>query len=245
MFTSKKFKGVTNITRKGAVNKVVIPDGLLNSIGMDFEINGDTINFIDGNEVFVMTEKFGVSEETSITLFLIDGGFIVNVIYGKIYLEDTDNGVVYSVDENGDVEYAKSNQIIHWVSVKDFMGYAERMVKSYYNTPNYKKTVEYINNLGFGIDMRLLKGDGSPCFSMKFVTYYHDLGGDNFIFIKYDDEEKESQGVSFVDISECIPIDEDEDEIVVDSEGYDDDENLVSLEDLESDYDDDYENDYE
>ena len=250
MFTSKKFKGMTEITRKGVLGKVNIPEELLSAVTLDFEIDSANkcINFTRGEEIFVLTDKFGVAEKSDYTLFLVDGGFIINIQYGKVYLQDEDNGMVYSVDDYGDVEYPRADKKINWLTVKDFLSFAEGMVKYYYTLPDNKTLRNYINNLGFGITteyMNATKAKGSPCFRIRFKDYYTDLGNDEFVFVKYADSEFDENGEGTIDYSS---IEEEEEKLSPEDidveEGF---ENMISLDEMEDyDDDDDYnDNDYD
>lgn len=243
MFTSKSFKGKTELTRKGVLGKVEIPENLLNAVALDFEIDRENkvIKFTEGEEVFVLTDKFGVGEKSDYTVFLVDGGFIINVLYGKVYLKDEDNDVVYAVDDYGDVSYPRIDKAIKWIDTDSFIDYAEKMTQSYYALPDRKTTLNYIDNLGFGITTEYLcasKAKGEPCFCIRFKDYYSDLGNGEFVFVKYADSEFNEEGSEAVSYKDFEDTEEEPENIEIE-EGFEDAISLGELETEDSDDDDD------
>lgn len=246
MYTDREFKGKTDLTRKGILNKVHIPENLLDSVGMDFTLNKETgtIEFCAGDEIFVLTEQFGISEECEFSVILVNGGFLINIVQGKVYINDSMNSTIYSVDECGDVDYPRADTKIHWVTVKDFLVYATRMVKVKYGTPTDKVTAEYVSNLAFGVvaeysRMGVVKG--SPCFKIQFVTYYIDLGVDSFVFYNYNDNEYSEEPTEEISYNDLV-LDEEPESYIDDSDEFED---CVSLDDLEDSFEEDDDIDYE
>lgn len=238
MFVSPKFKEiiksvesgqeVIELTRKGVANKVILPVSLVKSIGHDINVDptNNSVVISEGDSTYIIADEFGIVESkdevTETTLFLIDGGVVIELISGKIALKGS-NGDTFFVDEAGDIDYPDSSDFINWMDEKNLHELALKIVKHRYGIPNESLTETYINNLAFGVSFHYYPTPTGHVQSTKFVEQYHDLGLDKFVFVNFNEEEYEADEDT-EDVSDLVDVeDEEEDDFDYDMDGDDDD----------------------
>lgn len=190
MITSLNFKGKNEFIRKGVTGKVILPKEIEDRTTFDIEVDAEnkSVNFVEGDSVYVIADEFGIADEADVTAFFIDGGVVMELVMGTLYLKGK-NGVVYGVDEEGEIIYPDESIQINWVNVDTLKVHTSITTQTKYGTPDHR-TEEYVNNLAFSILFRHIlrgeKGERCPLFSTKVMRYFTDLGLGIFNFTVYD-----------------------------------------------------------
>lgn len=248
MITSKKFKGITEFSRKGVATKVIIEPDQMKKDLVDIvkDKKNMAIKVVSGKDCWLFTDKFGFADKAVINLLFCDDCMLINVVNGVIYMQEED--VIYSVDQWGTIAYPSlGRKTLSWMSVKDVWEHAMSMTQNFYKTPTDTVTADYVNNLTYTIEVHTIpssKAGGSPCLCTRFTDFYSDFGLDVFEFKKFEVEEPV---VGLVPESTTSKRLRDDDDDIEDSKDYEDDsysesdgfEDTISLEDLEDMEDDD------
>lgn len=226
MFTTTLFRGKTNITRRGLLHTLSIPAHLASSLSLDMVIDDTTgvMSFTEGPSVYGLVEYFGIKEETFINMFFVDGGMFVELLCGQIYLTNG-NGVVYSINEDGGVEYptVEEQQSIYWVYRESAWHNIGSIVCRRYNISTDIAVRLYLNNLAVSIIAEnVIKKTAAPCFRFKVESFFTDLGLGRFSFSVLDSmaalsSREDDEGSGDTPVEECgITLDqmlEEDDEV--------------------------------
>ena len=215
MIAVGKFKGVTEVKRNGVVDKVIIPAELANN--MTHEINVDekekAVIMDDGDSVCVLTDKFGIREETIVNAIFVNGGVILEIVVGNIYLED--KGTVFSVNELEDIEYPQDLNKIEWLTTDKLLEYARIGTANKYGVKDKDLLEEYVNNLAFSFLLENVDGrkrSVSDYFRIKYEGYFTDLGIGLFTFASFMDDEYLKQLEAEEEDLDDVDLDYDEDD---------------------------------
>lgn len=220
MFMSPTFKdkvanGTFDFSRAGVASSLVLPESIHKSISFDANVEGNKIVLSEGEAVYIMADEFGFKrgpqEEVEANIFFIDGGLVFELISGKIFLKG-ENGVIYSVDELGEVDYPSDHamSIIKWVTHTDVFEHAVITQKFRYNTTP-EQTATYVMNLVFNALFHHVNTTSGDIFKTQMVDVYEDLGLGVFQFINYNDQTLYSDD-DHVDVSELEDVEDDEEE---------------------------------
>lgn len=230
MYISEKFKGKKSLGRAGVLTKVTLPSGLKVTDKVDFTLNKakHSIDFMvsdkDGS-TYAICSEFGVSKEVYISYFFIQGGVVLEVLSGSIYLRDK-KGDVYSLSDKGLMSpvISKRQEDIEWVDYFDYLRHnAEIYIQHKYNLPETLIS-DYVNNLAFHV-MLDKHSDTVKCdFMSKIVDIFLDLGLDEFEF-KYHDYVQQDYTSSKLTGStkKARELSDDADDVVLDDEELEDD----------------------
>lgn len=232
MFIAKELEGKTSFPRRGVCKELRVDSALHSRNTFDIQVHtdGGYAELAEGNDVSIIHKLFGFYEEVVFDVIPLGkcNGFqgedylLVQLRCGQVYLKG-DNGVIYSVDADGDIEYPDSDLKIHWMSSEDILEYLCINTKGRYNLPTNSLARTYLNNLAYTCTAMCVptrKSGETPMFVFKTGDYFEDLGLGTFCFIAYTQEvedalEGSSGGVVFDDIDP-----EDEEEDGEDDDGY-------------------------
>lgn len=252
MYKSEKFRGVSEYKRNGVVTKVIIPQGLEGLAKHDFDIDAETKSVIfndakkeevQGGSPYIICSSFGVRSEAIINYFFINGGIVVELAVGVLYMKESDGSIVEISDDGKIKPSSIDEEDIFWVDYYDYLKHnAKIMVQHKYNLKSHLVD-SYIDNLAFTMSLECI-GDKEKLFRSKILNYFVDLGVNEFEFIAYKREEEYDNG--FVPnqtrkekyINDEDPyIDEDLDDEDLDDEELEDDINEDDSEDDMDNYD--------
>jgi hypothetical protein len=224
MFMSSKFKamvdgtGALELTRAGVVKQIILPLEHQKLISYDANVDeNNNIVLTSGNSIYILADEFGFlggtdeSTQVDANIFFIDDGVVLELIEGKVLLKD-ENGLAYSIDETGDIDYPRSNARIHWATEKDIRGIVATVAKFKY-TISPEETQKYIDNLVISMTLNYLNTSHGYMFHTQVVQYYEDLGLGIFQFINYSDRTyTASETDDHIDVADLEDIEEDEEE---------------------------------
>lgn len=194
MFKSSAFakKEVFKRTKGSVLTELVAPNGINGATHCDFTLDEATkqIKFEvqnNGGSPYIITEEFGVCEESQINCFFVKDGVVIELIVGKLYLKD-ENGNITSIDDNGVVQKVTlGSKRICWFDYHEYLRHNLRVQVAYkFNIPENRVALidEYINNLAFTIfiEGRAATEREGYYARMKTVNYFYDLGLEEFNF---------------------------------------------------------------
>jgi len=183
MFISSEFKGLRELTKRGITKKisVQVKEGGLADLVVDAKRR--EIKLVEGNDVYILTGVFGVKEESKINLFFVDRGVCIHLLCGKIYMRG-DNGIVYAIDELGDISYPSAKDIgkVRWVDEVEARQFVSIKTKNVYRLSD-ADIVDYINNLAYEVVVKntVRPNEYIPCFSFRTVEIYKDFWFENYV----------------------------------------------------------------
>ena len=152
MFYCGSFKKQEIFNRKGAAKSIIVkPEG--DDVFADFSYNPDS-NAIEvgaGNNIVVITDKIGLREGATIDVVFAEGGFLVKLLEGILYVKVNENTVKINVEGNGELFNESEKNRVYWVTAEDLKRYAIYRLNKEYNVPTDSDyTAEkYWNNLRF------------------------------------------------------------------------------------------------
>lgn len=197
MYKSKKFRGVSEYKRNGVVNRVIIPQGLEGLAKHDFDIDAETkaVIFNDakreevqGGSPYIICSEFGVRSEAIINYFFINGGVVVELSVGVLYMKEEDGSIIEISDDGRVKPSCLDEEDIFWVDYYDYLKHnAKIMVQHKYNLKSHLVD-SYIDNLAFTMSLEYIIAKDN-LFRSRTLNYFVDLGVNEFEFIAYEREE--------------------------------------------------------
>jgi hypothetical protein len=222
MLMSPKFKsiaavnGAVEFNRAGVASKVVLPEEHIKRISYDVNVDAENncVVFSGGESVYIMTDRFAVlggkDEEVDTNIFFVEGGIVIELLVGRIFLEG-ENGQVYSVNEVGDIGYPTPAARLNWVEAATIYSTAVTVTKYKYNTSDVLAP-KYVDNLSYNAQFHYVNTNSGYIFKTKFAEYYGDLGLEKFQFINYAEAGATEIDDDHIDISDLEDREDDEEE---------------------------------
>lgn len=230
---------ITEVTKKGYVPRIVIPDGIdpkFNDIDFSDTPNADGMfdcTITNGDTVFVLTDKFSAFSGAEVNLVPVkavggDGkersAMLIQLVKGELVLEE--RGSVYTVDDKGTYTNLPSDTQIRWWVADEIENDLAQLMYLQYGIAEEPLKVRhtYADNLGYAVLLSTYKDTAdSVCKSMR-VADYLDLGCGKVAFIKHTtqnnniaDEDSDFDDDFYTDADDDIDVgyeveDDDEDE---------------------------------
>jgi hypothetical protein len=231
MLMSPKFKsvaavnGVIEFNRAGIASKVVLPEEHIKRISYDVNVDAENncVVFSGGDSVYIMTDRFAVlggkDEEVDSNIFFIEGGIVIELLVGRIFLEG-ENGQVYSVNEVGDIGYPTPAARLNWIDVTDVYSNAVTVTKYKYST-TAEAAPKYVDNLSLNAQFHYVNTNSGYILKTKFSEFYGDLGLEKFQFINYAEAGTTEVDDGHVDIADLEDVEDEPEEDEFPAEGED------------------------
>lgn len=181
-------KNKKNIERRGFYNNIKISKNLktddirkLKRTYLELEKENQTITYIEGEDINLITDKLGVKTESKIQIYFIDRDTIaIGIIWGIIYIEQ--KGKIYTLeDTNQEIrEKTEGEEDIKWVNTREIYKKLKYIIERKYPEIDCNKE-KY--NLVFGIVIAHEKSsyedtEVKPVFTIRVEDIYQDLKGE-------------------------------------------------------------------
>ncbi len=190
MWIQEKFEEGQKLKRSGKLTSLTLPKGAkLKESAYKLNIKPKSLDFVKGNNAYIISDEIGISDEVSFSFFFLDDCMCVCVTEGLLYVRNTD-GTIYSINHKNKMvkSDSKVDKII-WKSMTEMRDYTKYITQGRYNLVQMKDISEYENNLLYSAKSNFVPAQGN-LFTIRFPEISEALGG-SFKFVVYEKVNKE------------------------------------------------------